>query len=82
MLIPLPWRRQNPGALDVSDTHATYAAMETYAASPTAYPGQLLYCAETDKMYRVKSDMSLELFSTTYTDVTGTTSDVGGWESH
>lgn len=80
MLIPAQWRRQNPFPLDASDNYTTYAAMEAYIASATAYAGQVLYCAETDKLYLVKLDKSLEPLGVSYTDPDGATADVGGWE--
>ena len=89
MLFPLQISRQQPSSLDSSEIHYTLDGLITYAlTSPIAYIGQILYCKENDKHYRIKPDKSIEEIGSgsggsgvesTYTDTVGANTTLGGW---
>ena len=89
MLFPLQISRQQPSSLDSSEIHYTLDGLITYAStSPIAYIGQILYCKENDKHYRIKPDKSIEEIGSgsggsgvesTYTDTVGANTTLGGW---
>ena len=89
MLFPLQIYRQQQSSLDSSEIHNTLDGLITYAlTSPIAYIGQILYCKENDKHYRIKPDKSIEEIGSgsggsgvesTYTDTVGSNTTLGGW---
>ena len=51
------YKRLFAESLDSSASHETYQGMVEYVSSATSYLGQILYCDETDKLYRIGKDI-------------------------
>lgn len=50
------YKRLYPASIDPTFEHATYQSMQDYLKNKTAYFGQLLYCKENDKHYRIANN--------------------------
>ena len=50
------YKRLFAAALDNSSEYETYEEMLAYIPNPISYKGQILYCAETDSLYRIASN--------------------------
>ena len=59
--LPLAIGRLNPLPVDADYVKDSYALAANFAASdPTAYVGQLIYAKDTEKVYKIKKDGTLE----------------------
>ena len=59
--LPIPVNQLNPVPTDARYIKDTLSEAEQFAASgSTAYVGELLYCNETEKLYIIKADGTLE----------------------
>lgn len=73
MILPLQIERQYGASLDADYSFDTLTELKNYAlTSALAYPGQILYCKETDILYKVNSN------KTDVNEIGGT--DIGAYE--
>ena len=61
--LPKPFSRTSARPIDRESLFATYTQLTAYAASPIAYPGQIVSVSATNIAYIIKSDYSLQPFS-------------------